>query len=657
MIHPHLVITHSALALTLLAGAAQAETFTLQSPDERLSVNIDVAQKVTWSVNLDDAPAIAPSTIGLTVKGLGDIASEAKLISVDRNEVNTRHNPAVKHKSADITEHYRELSLRFDNEFGVDFRVYDDGVAYRFVGEYSEPITVQDETMALNFPAGATTLFPEEESLISHYERLYVPSKVADITPGRFASLPAYIGVNDINIVFTEADLYDYPGMFLYGTGQDGFSAGFSNLVTEATPMAGSEDRNQNLSFGDAIAQTQGDRHYPWRVAVISDEDGALVESQLVWLLSRANQLDDTSWIKPGRIAWDWYNANNLFDVDFKSGINTQTYKSYIDFAADYGLEYVILDEGWTKSTTNLLEMNPDIDVHELVRYGQSKGVEIILWALWGPLDQDYQNILKTYGEWGVAGIKTDFMQRSDQEMVNFYEKIAREAAKHELLVDFHGGFKPAGLRRAYPNVMSYEGVKGNENNKWSADVTPEHTVTLPFIRMVAGPMDFTPGALRNAHIANHHISHYRPVSLGTRAHQVAMYAVYESALQMLCESPSTYRREPKVTEFISQFPADWDETHVLDAQIADYILVARRNGDNWYIGAMTDDTARTLTIDFSFLGEGKFTLTALRDGINTEHFAEDYKIETQAVQASDKLTINLASGGGWAGVIKPTEQ
>ncbi|WP_339896485.1 glycoside hydrolase family 97 protein [uncultured Gilvimarinus sp.] len=653
MNHLRLLAPHGALLVCLAAGGAHAETFTLQSPDERLTVSIDVAQSVSWSATLDKAPVITDSTIGLTLKGLGDITQDSKLISVDRNQVDTSHTPVVKHKSATIVEHYRELSLRFDNDFGIDFRAYDDGVAYRFVGEYDQPITVTDETMALNFPAGASTLFPEEESLISHYERLYVPAKVADIAPERFASLPAYIGVNDINIVFTEADLYDYPGLFLYGTGQDGFSAGFTPTVTEATPMAGSEDRNQNLSFGDTLADTQGERTFPWRVAVISDDDGALIESQLVWLLSRDNQLADNSWIKPGRIAWDWYNANNLFDVDFKAGINTQTYKAYIDFAADYGLEYVILDEGWTKTTTNLLEMNPDIDVHELVRYGQSKGVEIILWALWGPLDKDYENILKTYSEWGVAGIKTDFMQRSDQYMVNFYEKIAREAAKHELLVDFHGGFKPTGLRRAYPNVMTYEGVKGNENNKWSADITPEHTVTLPFIRMVAGPMDFTPGALRNAHAANHHISHYRPVSLGTRAHQVAMYAVYESALQMLCESPSTYRREPKVTEFISQFPADWDETRVLDAQVADYILVARRKGDNWYIGAMTDDTARTLTIDFSFLGEGNFNLTALRDGINTEHFAEDYKIDSQTVKAGDKLTINLASGGGWAGIVK----
>jgi len=654
---PRLIAIYCSLALTLLTGTTLAETLALQSPDERLSLRIEVGQTLSWSASLNDTPIIASSTIGLALKELGEITSDAKLISVDRNQVNTRHNPAVKHKSARINEHYHELSLRFDNDFGVDFRAYNDGVAYRFVGQHNAPVTVESETMALNFPAGASSLFPEEESMVSHYERLYLSTKVADISPERFASLPAYVGVNEVNIVFTEADLFDYPAMFLYGTGKDGFSAGFSNVVAKATPMAGSEDRNQVLSYTDYIAKTQGERNFPWRVAVISDTDAGLIDSQLVWLLSRDNQLDDSAWIRPGRIAWDWYNANNLFDVDFKSGINTQTYKYYIDFASDYGLEYVILDEGWTKSTTNLLEMNPDIDVHELVRYGNSKNVKIILWALWGPLDNDYQNILETYGEWGVAGIKTDFMQRSDQYMVNFYEKIAHKAAKHKLLVNYHGGFKPAGLRRAYPNVMTYEGVKGNENNKWSADITPEHNVTLPFIRMVAGPMDYTPGALRNAHPANHHVSHYRPMSIGTRAHQVAMYAVYESALQMLCESPSTYRREPQVAEFISQFPADWDETRVLDAQIADYILVARRNGNNWYLGAMTDDTARTLHIDFSFLGEGKFTLTALRDGVNTEHFAEDYKIENHTVQASDKLTINLASGGGWAGVITAAQQ
>ncbi|MDO3380827.1 glycoside hydrolase family 97 protein [Gilvimarinus algae] len=642
-----------ALLLSLVSLLARAETYQLESPDGRLSLKIEVGESIHWSATLGETRVIAPSRVGLTLKGTGDIAHKISIADAQRREVQNTLTPVVTDKNAQINEHYRALSLRFDNGYGLDFRAYNDGAAYRFTGSKDGPIVVENEILELNFPELTETLFPEEESLISHYERLYVPARLSELEAGRFASLPVYFSANDINVVFTEADLSDYPGLFVSATGGNGVTAKHPGVVTEATPMPGSEDRNQHLSFASHIAETTGARDFPWRLAIISDKDADLVQSELVWLLSRDNQLAESSWIKPGRIAWDWYNANNLFGVNFKAGINTQTYKYYIDFAAQYGLEYVILDEGWTKTTTNIVESNPEMDVQELIRYGKEKGVGIILWALWGPLDKDYQNILKTYGEWGAAGIKVDFMQRADQYMVNYYEKIAKEAAKHQLLVDYHGGFKPAGLRRAYPNVMTYEGVKGNENNKWSQDITPEHTVTLPFIRMVAGPMDFTPGALRNAHLEQHHISHFRPVSMGTRAHQVAMYAVYESALQMLCESPSTYLREPEVTEFIAAFPSVWDETRVLDAAVADYILVARRKGDTWYLGAMTDDTARTLTVDFSFLGEGDYQLDLIRDGLNTEHYAEDYKREQRPVNASQSLPIKLASGGGWAGIVR----
>lgn len=638
--------------LALSTSVLAAETYKLQSPDERLEIRVDVDQKLVWSVNLEGKKVIEPGALGLEIRDKGNISERTEVISAEREQVSERHTPAVAHKSSSINEDYRELALRFDNGFGIDFRAYNDGVAYRFVGTEPGEIIVERELLELNFPEGTDSLFPEEDSLISHYERHYLPEALSNIDAQRFASLPAYMNSNDTHVVFTEADLFDYPGLFLYGTGGEGLRAGHPPVVTEAKPMQGSEDRNQEITFGDYIAKTSGERNFPWRLAVISDRDADLVQSQLVWLLSRENQLADTSWIKPGRIAWDWYNANNLFGVDFEAGINTETYKYYIDFAADYGLEYVILDEGWTKSTTEIDASNPDIDIPELVRYGKEKNVELILWALWGPLDKDYQRILKLYGDWGVAGVKIDFMQRADQYMVNYYEKIAHEAAKHELLVDYHGGFKPSGLRRAYPNVLTYEGVKGNENNKWSTDVTPEHNVTLPFIRMVAGPMDFTPGALRNAQPQNHQINHYRPMSIGTRAHQVAMYAVYESALQMLCESPTTYEREPKVTEFISRFPAVWDETRVLEAKVADYILVARRKGDTWYLGAMTDASGRSLEVDFSFLGEGEFTLDLLRDGLNTENFAEDYLMESRPVSADEKLSIDLAPGGGWAAVV-----
>lgn len=644
----------TALLLLALCLPAIAEQYQLQSPSGDLAITLDTDAGLRWSVSYKGETVIAPSEIGMELVEGGDITRDIQVKSHNRSQVDNWLEPVVALKSARVREHYHQLALRFDNGFGLDLRAYDDGVAYRFVSEREGKLRIKREQLALNFPDGASTLFPEEESLISHNERLYVPATIAEIDSDRFASLPVYMRSGNTHVVFTEADLLDYPGLFLYGTGDNTLRGSHPQVVTKATPMAGSEDRNQDITFGDIIADTEGERSFPWRLAIISDRDGALVESQLVWLLSSPNRVDNTEWIKPGKIAWDWYNANNLFGVDFEAGINTRTYKYYIDFAAQFGLEYVILDEGWTKTTTNILETNPDIDVHELIRYGKEKNVGIILWNLWGPLDKDYKNILKTYGEWGAAGIKVDFMQRSDQYMVNFYEKIAREAAKNQLMVSYHGGFKPTGLRRTYPNLVTHEGVKGNENNKWSSDITPDHNLNLPFIRMAAGPMDYTPGALRNAQPQNHHINHFRPMSIGTRAHEVAMYAVFESGFQMLCESPSTYLREPEVTAFMAAFPVTWDETRVLDARVGEYILIARRHGERWYLGAMTNSQERELTLNLDFLPSGKFTLDYLADGLNTENFAEDYRRDQRAIDKNDKLTLKLAAGGGWAGIISP---
>ena len=316
-------------------------------------------------------------------------------------------------------------------------------------------------------------------------------------------------------------------------------------------------------------------------------------------------------------------------------------------------MEYIILDEGWSSTSTNVLEGNPDIDVSELIRYGKSKNVGIILWLLWKPLDENMKEILETYHKWGAKGVKVDFMQRTDQYMVNFYERVAIEASKQHLLVDFHGAFKPSGLNRAYPNVLSFEGVKGNEHNKWSKDITPAHTVTVPFIRMFAGPMDFTPGAITNAGKDNFRIRFTRPMSQGTRCHQVAMYVVYESPLQMLCDLPSKYLLDKKTSEFISQIPTIWDETKVLDAKVGEYILLARRNGNTWYIGAMSDWNTREMEIIFSFLLEGKYKIEIMQDGINADRYAEDYKKVTKEIDNNTKMHIELAPGGGWAAIIK----
>jgi alpha-glucosidase len=368
--------------------------------------------------------------------------------------------------------------------------------------------------------------------------------------------------------------------------------------------------------------------------------------------LAKPNVLKNTDWIKPGKVAWDWYNANNIFGVDFKAGLNTATYKYFIDFASKNKIEYVILDEGWTKSTTDILDFNPAMDVKELIRYGKEKGVGIILWVLWKPLDANLLPILQTYKSWGAKGIKIDYMQRNDQYMVNSYEQIARECAKLEMLVDFHGAFKPSGLERMYPNVMNYEGVRGNENNKWSDEITPEHTVTIPFIRMAAGPMDFTPGSMINKEPKNFSISFTRPMTLGTRAHQVAMYVVYEAPLQMMCESPSIYYQEQETVDFITQIPTVWNETKVLHGSVGNYIVVARKKADQWFIGGMTDADARELPIDLSFLGDGNFSMEIYADGVNVDTFAQDYKIETLDVSKNSRITAKMASGGGWSAII-----
>jgi len=312
----------------------------------------------------------------------------------------------------------------------------------------------------------------------------------------------------------------------------------------------------------------------------------------------------------------------------------------------------VILDEGWTKSTTEILEANPDVDVAELIAYGKEKNVGIILWVLWKPLDENTDKILERYASWGAKGIKVDFMQRSDQYMVKSYETIASKAADLELMVDYHGAFKPAGIERVWPNVINYEGVKGNENNKWSADISPEHNVTIPFIRMAAGPMDFTPGAMENAHLKNYNISFTRPMALGTRCHQLAMYVVFEAPIQMLCESPTRYKQEQESVDFMTSIPTTWDETKVIEAKVADYILIARRNGKNWYLGAMTDDTPRDMNIKLDFLESGTYTMEIMKDGMNAEHHAQDYKKEIIKVDQNSVIPIHMVSGGGWAAII-----
>jgi alpha-glucosidase len=535
------------------------------------------------------------------------------------------------------------------------FRAYNDGVAYRFETALpAKEIEVKGEQADFNFSSNYKVFWPEEKDpdFQSHYESLYKDSMIAAFPANAHAALPMLLITDSgTKMLISESDLYDYPNLFLFGTKGNGVTSGFPKVILESVPV---RDRSNKITkLADYSAKTSGRRVFPWRSVAICKEDKELLENNLTYKLSSASVLKNTAWIKPGKVAWDWWNDNNVYGVDFKSGINTATYKYYIDFAAAYGLEYIMLDEGWTKTTTDLMHTHANIDIQEIIDYGKSKNVGVWLWTLWGPLDKDMESILALYKKWGAIGIKVDFMARADQYMVNFYERVAATAAKYELMVDLHGAYKPVGLNRKYPNVLSYEGVRGLENCKWSEEITPGHDLRLPFIRMAAGPMDFTPGAMLNASKKDFKINFSSPMSMGTRAHQVAMYVMYESPLQMLADNPSNYLKDTICTRFISRIPTVWDKTIPLDGKVGEYAVVARKKGDKWYISGMTDWNARTLDHILFFLDNKTYSMEVLTDGINADKHAADYKITRSNVTRGDKITIKMEKGGGWCAILQ----
>lgn len=541
------------------------------------------------------------------------------------------------------------MTLRFSDGISLVFRAYDDGVAYRFNTKLKGDIIVTSELFTLSMPAGTETWYPTEESMMSHNERIFHYGITDTIGPVHLASLPALFKPNGINLLITESDIEDYPGMWIKGDDNNGI-VGCQPGYPDKEELIG--DRDVYVTNAkDYIAATAGTRSFPWRVFIISPDDAGLIESEMVYKLAAPCRLAETDWIKPGKVAWDWWNANNIYGVDFKAGLNNETYKYYIDFASENGLQYVILDEGWYR-LGDVLDVAPGFDIRELCDYAASKNVGIILWVVWKTFYDKIDEALAQYEKWGVKGIKVDFMQRDDQWMVNYYREVAEKTAEHHMLVDFHGSYKPDGMERTYPNALTREGVKGLENNKWDNSITPEHDVTIPFTRMVAGPMDFTPGAMVNLQKRDFKPMFYRPASQGTRVHQMAMYVVYESPLMMMADSPSNYKKEQECTTFIAGVPVTWDETRVLEAKTGDYIIIARRKGNDWYIGAMTDWSQRTMTVTLPLPSGTKYQIESFADGINADMYAQDYVHSFTESSSDNTITINMAPGGGWAAKI-----
>lgn len=644
----------SLIALLCLAAPVAAQPqwdYRVVSPNQKIDLRISTSGRVRYDVLVGGKTLLRDSTLSMDIDrrvlGLNPKVKDAKPRAHD-----AWVEPPVRQKSARIRDAYNELRLEMDGNYSVVFRVYNEGVAYRFETRLPQSeVKVYGEEAAFNFADNYTVFYPQEESLFSHNERLYLPKPLKEIGTAAFASLPAVVDAGGVKVAVAESDVEDYPGLWLRGTGANGLGAMFPPYPLKEELKG---DRDFKVAeAADYIAVTKGARTYPWRLLGVAERDGDLLTNHLVYLLASPSRVEDTSWIRPGKVAWDWWNANNVYGVDFKSGVNTATYKYFIDFASKYGIEYVVLDEGWYK-LGNVLEVVPDINVEEIIAYGKQKNVGVILWVVWKTLDDQLELALDQFEKWGVKGIKVDFMQRDDQRVVNFYHKLSREAAERKMLVDYHGGQRSVLMTRTWPNIVSNEGVRGLEWSKWSADATPEHNVTLPFTRMFLGPMDYTPGAMLNAQERSFAKVFDRPMSLGTRCHQLAMYVVFESPLQMLADSPSNYLREPEAMEFLSAVPTVWDETRVLDGRIGDFVLVARRSGRDWYVGAMTDWTARELDVVLSFLPEGEFRMDAYQDGVNAGRAASDYKKVSGRADRTTRLRIKLAEGGGWAARLRP---
>jgi alpha-glucosidase len=639
--------------LLCLAGSVSAQSnYSLLSPDGRIEMRVHVDSNIHYDVLLSGKPLILNSTLSLNVDGK-TLGRGGKVLRTKTRTNDQVLEPVIRQKFAKIRDSYHELRLDMEGNYAVVFRAYNEGAAYRLETSLpQEQVKVYAEEANFNFAGDQTVFYPQEDSFFSHNERKYLPHAMSSIASTSLASLPAVVNFGaGVNVAIAESDVEDYPGMWLHGTAGDGLAATFP-------PYPLKEVLEKDTDFkvvesADYIAVTRGNRTFPWRVLGIVEKDGDLLTNPIVWLLEKPSQVQDTSWIQPGKVAWDWWNALNLYGVDFKAGINTETYKYYIDFAASNGLQYILLDAGWSKPSS-LLEVIPEINMEEIAAYARQKNVGVILWVLWKPLDDQLEPALDQFAKWGIKGIKVDFMQRSDQLLINYYFKVARETAKRKMLVDFHGDQKPATMTRTWPNLINVEGVRGLEWDKWSTETDPDHDVTLPFTRMFLGPMDYTPGAMINGTKKDFNPVSDRPMSQGTRCHQLSMYVIYDAPLEMLADSPSNYMREPETMNFLGAVPTVWDETRALQGEIGQYVVSARRSGSNWYVGAMTGWAPRDLEIDFSFLPAGNFHLQAYQDGVNADRVGSDYKRIEMPVTKDTKLKIHLAPGGGWAARISP---
>lgn len=654
----------------IAAGVVNAKEYTLSSPDGHLRLTVDAGKRLTWSLMHDSTKVIAPSPISLSISDGKVLGASPRVKKVSTRKVDTSFATPF-YKKSEVKDVYNELTLRLSDGLSVIFRAYDDGAAYRLSLDGKGAHRVTSEEAVFNFTGDYKSFIPYVNDLRDadypysySFESYYDESPISEMYADSLAIVPLLVELpHGKKALIMEGDVEGYPGMFLVkGENANSIEARFAPEPLSEKIGGFSELNLIPVETAPYIAKLEGPVTLPWRAVTVVTSDSQLADSDMAQRLASPSRIADTNWIKPGKVAWDWWNNWNVTGVDFPAGINTPTYKYYIDFAAENGLEYIIVDEGW--SLESLMSPVEGIDIAELARYGKEKGVGVILWARWRDVDKEMDVAFPHYAGLGIAGFKVDFFDRDDRRVIESMTRIADAAARNRLLLDLHG-MKATGIQRTYPNVVNFEGVKGLENYKWLPVVDGKpgidvmrYDVTAPFIRMAAGPMDYTPGAMTNAAPGNYRSINDTPMSFGTRAHQLAMYVVYEAPLQMLADSPGAYRSNPESLRFISAIPTVFDETRVLAGEVGEYIAVARRKGDTWYVGALTSLTPRDLKIPLSFLAPGvAYNAVTMSDGVNVNRNGADCRREERRVTSAGELDAAMASGGGFAAIITPAKQ
>ena len=647
------------LSLLLLIGnaslAAKEKKYVLSSPDGTLKVEISAGNELAYQVMHGNDTILSHSNIGLVLEN-GTIVGKTPRITGERRRKIKDNIESPFYRFKEFVATGNELDLKLKGGFGIIFRAYNEGVAYRFYTTQSSDIIIKEEQAEFNFKEDYTAYLPyttnDKKTMAMAYQNVYDITPLSKAQP-KLAFLPVTVDCGSVKLTLLESDLEAYPGMFVQSQqGKYGLKGVFAPYPakTDFYPWRKQEYVTETTDF---ISRSRGSRSYPWRVLAITEKDTDMPVNNLVYALASPNRIGDTSWIKTGKVAWDWWNDWNLKGVPFKAGINMDTYKYYIDFASRNGLEFIVLDEGWyDPKSGDMLTVIPELDLPELIAYDKSKGVEIVLWTVFNVLDSQLEAACKKYADMGIKGFKVDFLDRDDQTAVEMVYRIAEMTARYKLTLDLHGIYKPTGINRTYPHIINFESVFGMEEVKWTdiKNNMPLYDVTFPYIRMMAGPVDYTPGAMRNATKADWRAMYYTPASMGTRCHQLAAYIVHDSPFTMLCDAPTNYLNEQECVDFIASLPVEVDSTFIASGELGKYIVTVRKKDVNWYIGGMTNWDERDVQLDFSFLPEGvSYTAVLFKDGVNANKQAEDYRKETIRIDKDSRLTLHLASGGGFA--------